>query len=329
MTGAHRRFDPLSGRHVLVSTGRLSRPWRGAVEPLPPRVPAHDPHCYLCPGNVRAGGVRNPDYRGVFAFDNDYPALTDETGEEESPDPLFWAGPARGRARVLCYSPDHGASLGDLGAAGVRAVIDAWCSETETLSNDFANVQIFENRGAMMGASSPHPHGQIWATSFVPDEVSREDERQRRWREDRDATLLAEVAAREAGGAREVVANSRWLAIVPYWAMWPFETLLLPRFAVARLPELDGADRDSLADLLRALMARYDALFTAPMPYSMGWHGAPGRDPAPWWTLHAHIYPPLLRSASIRKHMVGFELLGEAQRDLTPEDAAARLRGAA
>jgi UDPglucose--hexose-1-phosphate uridylyltransferase len=207
-------------------------------------------------------------------------------------------------------------------------LIDAWCAEVETLSADFAHVQVFENRGQMMGASSPHPHGQIWATDYVPDEVETEDGRQHRWQSERGAPLLAEVAAREAGGEREVASNARWQAIVPYWAIWPFETLVLPRFPVARLPDLGASERDDLARLLGDLMARYDALFSTPMPYSMGWHGAPGRDSAPWWTLHAHVYPPLLRSASVRKHMVGFELLAEAQRDLTPEEAAARLRAA-
>lgn len=327
---AERRFDPLSGRHVLVSAGRLARPWQGLVEPAAAvRLPAHDPSCYLCPGNTRAGGARNPDYRGVFVFDNDYPALTPHGGDDDNAgDGPFIATPARGRARVLCYSEDHGASLADLGQRALRAVIDAWCSEAGTLSAEFAHVQIFENRGAMMGASSPHPHGQIWATGHVPDEVAAEDERQRLWLGEHGTPLLAEVAAREAGGVREVIANPLWLAIVPFWAVWPFETLLLPRFPVSRLPELDGRQRDELANILDDLMARYDALFAAPMPYSMGWHGAPGRDPAPWWVLHAHVYPPLLRSASVRKHMVGFELLAEAQRDLTPEEAAERLRAA-
>jgi UDPglucose--hexose-1-phosphate uridylyltransferase len=328
MTAAERRFDPLSGRHVLVSTGRLARPWQGQLEPpAATRPPSHDAECHLCPGNLRASQARNPDYRGVFIFDNDYPALTPEVaGEKASPDPLFATEPVRGRARVLCYSEDHGASLADLGPAGLRSVIDAWSNEVEVLQDEFAHVQIFENRGAMMGASSPHPHGQIWATNHVPDEVAAEDQQQRRWLAERHTVLMTDIAAREADGDREVTANTDWLAIVPFWAVWPFETLLLPRFPVTRLTELTSDRRDSLAQLLGDLMARYDALFSAPMPYSMGWHGAPGRDPAPWWTLHAHFYPPLLRSASVRKHMVGFELLAEAQRDLTPEEAAERLR---
>jgi UDPglucose--hexose-1-phosphate uridylyltransferase len=331
MSGAHRRFDPLSGRHVLVSPQRVTRPWQGHEEPGETAHPSrHDPACHLCPGNVRATGERNPDYGGIFVFDNDFAALTPEAAELPAADEPFLATPARGRSRVLCYSPDHGATLADLAPREIRAVVDAWCDQTAELGAAFTHVQPFENKGAMMGASSPHPHGQIWATDYLPDEVAREDRNQQEWLARRGRPLLVEIAEREAAlRERVVVENDRWLAIVPFWAQWPFETLVLPRFAVSRLPELDPGARDELATVLSELTIRYDNLFRAPFPYSMGWHGAPyGDHRSESWQLHAHFYPPLLRSASVRKFMVGFELLAEAQRDLTPEAAAVRLRDA-
>jgi UDPglucose--hexose-1-phosphate uridylyltransferase len=229
---------------------------------------------------------------------------------------------------VLCFSPDHGASLPLLSVPQIRAVVDAWAVQAEELGRHYAWVQLFENKGATMGCSNPHPHGQIWATSWIPDEPRREDERQRAWAASDGRAMLLEVAEREAAaGERTVVLSDRWIAVVPFWASWPFETLLLPRFPVARMEALGPADRDDLAGVLKALTTRYDNLFRCSFPYSMGWHGAPydGRD-IDGWQLHAHFYPPLLRSATVRKFMVGFEMLAEAQRDLTPEQAAARLR---
>ena len=323
----HRRFNPLTGRHVLVSPQRALRPWQGAAEATAPaRGPAHDPGCYLCPGNTRAHGERNPDYRGPWAFDNDFPALLDRS-EPPAGDALFAAAPARGRNRVLCFSPDHGATLADLDQPALEAVVDAWAAEAATLGREFVSVQLFENKGAAMGCSNPHPHGQIWATDYVPDEVAAEDAQQQAWLAGHGRPLLMEVAEREAGGDRAVEATDHWLAIVPFWATWPFELLLLPRFPVRRLPDLTPPQRRDLASILGGLLRRYDALFGVSFPYSMGWHGAPfdGTD-AHHWQLHAHFYPPLLRSASVRKFMVGFEMLAEAQRDLTPEQAAERLR---
>ena len=331
MSGAHRRFDPLSGRHVLVSPQRVTRPWQGQEEEGDAvRPPRHDPNCHLCPGNVRATGVRNPDYDGTFVFDNDFAALVPEVAELPMADEPFLATPVSGRSRVLCYAPDHGATFADLSPGEIGAVVDAWCDQTAELGATFAHVQVFENKGAMMGASSPHPHGQIWATDYLPDEMAREDRNQQAWLARRGRPLLIEVAEREAAlGERVVIETRRWLVVVPFWATWPFETLVLPRFAVSRLPELEAADREALAKVIGELAIRYDNLFRAPFPYSMGWHGAPsGRADSNGWQLHAHYYPPLLRSASVRKFMVGFELLAEAQRDLTPEAAAARLRDA-
>ena len=324
----HRRFDPLTGRHVLVSPHRARRPWQGAeMAPAPsPRI-RYDPHCYLCAGNTRAGGIVNPDYDGVFVFDNDFAALLPDAPAPAETDALFGTTAAQGTCRVICFSPDHGATLPDLPLPAIRAVIDNWCTQTAELGTRYPWVQVFENKGAMMGCSNPHPHGQIWATGYLPDEAATEDMRQRAWFERTGRTMLLDVAGREAGGPREVASNAHWLAIAPFWASWPFETLLLPRFPVARLPDLADDTRAALAEIVKRLTVRYDNLFATRFPYSMGWHGAPfdGR-PTDGWQLHAHFYPPLLRSASVRKFMVGFEMLAEAQRDLTPEQAAERLR---
>ena len=327
----HRRRNLLTGEWVLVSPHRTQRPWRGERVDPEPRAAAHDPTCPLCPGNSRAGGLRNPDYAATFVFPNDFPALLPEAAAP-SACPPFEATPAAGETRVICYSPDHAATLADLGVAEIGAVVETWCDLSAELGARHAHVQIFENKGAMMGASSPHPHGQVWASNFVPDAVATEDRRQRVWLSEHGEILLDAVAAAEwADGARMVAANDHWLAVVPHWAAWPFETLLIARGRVARLEDLNAASRAALAAILAELLGRYDALFACRFPYSMGWHGAPhalGDDTA-HWRLHAHFYPPLLRSASVRKHMVGFELLAEPQRDLTPETAAARLRGEA
>lgn len=325
----HRRRNPLTGRWVLVSPHRGRRPWQGQQEAVVDApLPSHDPQCYLCAGNLRASGQRNPPYVGTFVFDNDFAALLPQAPDAPNGDALFTVQAARGTSRVLCFSPDHARTLPELGVPGVRAVVDAWCRETAELGRDWTWVQVFENKGAAMGCSNPHPHGQIWACDFLPDEAAAEDREQRAWFAQHGKALLLDVAEREAAAqVRVVVQTPRWLAIVPFWATWPFETLVLPRFAVSRLDALDGDDRDDLARLLQELTVRYDNLFQCSFPYSMGWHGAPfdDRDAAPW-QLHAHFYPPLLRSATVRKFMVGFEMLAEAQRDLTPEQAAERLR---
>jgi len=332
----HRRTNPLTGGHVLVSPHRAKRPWQGATAaPSAPKTMAYDPECYLCAGNVRAGGIVNAAYRGVYVFDNDFAALLPDDGsaadaDPGASDPLFRADAVTGISRVICFSPDHSATLPELPREAMRAVVQTWCDQTAELGRTYASVQLFENKGAMMGCSNPHPHGQVWATSYLPDEIAVEDSRQRAYFAEAGRLMLLDVATREAErGERVVVANEHWLAIVPFWASWPFEILLLPRFAVARMPDLDDEARDALAEIVQQLTTRYDNLFATRFPYSMGWHGAPfdGRD-TDGWQLHAHFYPPLLRSASVRKFMVGFEMLAEAQRDLTPEAAAARLREA-
>ena len=327
---SHRRRNPLTGQWVLVSPHRAKRPWQGQQEqPDTHQNPAHDPGCFLCAGNQRVTGERNPDYTGTYVFTNDFAAMMPSAPDAPAQaDPLFLARTARGTSRVICFSPDHGKTLPELALPAIGAVIDTWCAQTAELGATYPWVQVFENKGALMGCSNPHPHGQIWATDFVPNEPEAEDRCQRAWHAEHGSALLLDLAAREAAdGSRVVVHTQHWLAIVPFWATWPFETLLLPRFAVQQLPQLSPAQRADLALALKQLTSRYDNLFQCSFPYSMGWHGAPfdGSDAAPW-QLHAHFYPPLLRSASVRKFMVGFEMLAEAQRDLTPEQAAQQLR---
>jgi UDPglucose--hexose-1-phosphate uridylyltransferase len=326
---AHRRHNPLLDEWVLVSPGRTQRPWSGAVEPLTSdHLPPYDPACYLCPGNRRANGEGNPIYDGTLVFTNDFAALRPDGATETFADRLLRAEGEAGTCRVVCFSPRHDLALSAMSATAVRGVIDTWADETTELGKDYAWVQVFENRGVAMGASNPHPHGQIWAGSAIPVEATRERANQARHHQSHGRSLLADYTLQEAGGARVVYTNADWLIVVPFWATWPFETLMLPLSGhPARLADLDGAQRDSLADAMQALLKKYDALFDTPFPYSMGWHQAPfDEGPTDPWLLHAHYYPPLLRSASVRKHMVGFELLSEPQRDLSPEEAAARLR---
>ena len=330
--GAHRRRNLLTDAWVLVSPHRLARPWLGA-ETAPDLAPAraHDPACTLCPGNVRASGAVNPPYAGPFVFDNDFPALLPQSDAVASHS-LLQAEAERGACRVLCYAPEHHLSMAMLGAARIRRVIDVWAAQYDDLASlsDIGAVTVFENRGESMGASNPHPHGQIWATESIPDELACEDAAQRRHFAANGAPLLMDYVAHErAERARIVFENAHATVLVPWWAVWPFETLVIPRRAVATLGDLGDDERDGLAAALADLTARYDALFGVPFPYSMGWHQRPTREPAaPHFVAHAHFYPPLLRSATIRKHMVGFEMLAMPQRDFTPEEAAARLRAA-
>jgi UDPglucose--hexose-1-phosphate uridylyltransferase len=324
----HRRQNPLTGRWVLVSPHRTQRPWLGQIEPqASPDLQLHDADCYLCPGNKRANGATNPNYEGPWAFQNDFPALLLGSNADIEAQDLFRAEVVSGECRVICFSPNHSLTLPQLSKEQVRSVIDCWAAQSSELGTQYTWVQLFENKGAAMGCSNPHPHGQLWASSHVPDEPAIEDERQRAYFAETGHSLLTEVAAQEAGGPRVVIETPDWLVIVPWWAVWPFETLLMPRFSVQRIEHLNAAQRDGLADVLRELTARYDNLFGCPFPYSMGWHGAPYLPgDHSHWILHAHFYPPLLRSATVRKFMVGYEMLAEAQRDLTPEQAAERLR---
>jgi UDPglucose--hexose-1-phosphate uridylyltransferase len=334
----HRRYNPLTGEWVLVSPHRTQRPWQGQVE---------------CPGNERAGGNRNPGYESTFVFTNDFSALLPDTPTAPPIDhPLLRLESERGTCFVICFSPRHDLTLPEMALDDIRQVVDVWAEQVADLGGRYRWVQVFENKGEVMGCSNPHPHGQVWAGNTLPNEPAKEERQQRTYFEDHRSPLLLDYADLErAQGERLVVENGGWLAVVPYWAVWPFELLLLPRRHVPRLPDLTNAERTSLADILKRLLTKYDNLFETSFPYSMGWHGAP-TDPStlqlrsgqagfakhprgtgqaneyyPHWQLHAHFYPPLLRSASVKKFMVGYEMLAEPQRDLTAEQAAERLRG--
>ncbi len=328
-TKPHRRYNPLSGEYVLVSPQRAKRPWQGQVERVSEIArPAYDPECYLCPGNSRSGGERNPAYEETYVFTNDFPSLLPVAGGSVGQaSELTRALPVSGTCRVICYSPQHNLTLPLMDRGGLRAVVDAWCQQTEELGKQYAWVQVFQNQGDAMGASNPHPHGQVWALDQVPNEASKEDRQQREYFGRTKSPLLLDYLDEELNHKeRVVVEGEHWLVIVPFWAIWPFETLVIPKRHVLRLPDLEAEEREDLARTLRQLTTKYDNLFETQFPYSMGWHCAPfGPDEAQHWQLHAHFYPPLLRSATVRKFMVGYEMLAEAQRDLTPEQAAAHL----
>ncbi len=346
----HRRFNPLTDDWVLVSPQRTQRPWRGQVEKLPQvDIPDYDPNCYLCPGNARSGGKVNPDYSSTFVFDNDFPALlpveaVDFTnrgvkqgrGElgfsptnQDLPSDLFKVEGEPGICRVVCFSPRHNASFPDLPIEQIEAVIQTWINQSlELEQRDYIHyVQVFENKGEMMGASNPHPHCQIWATAHIPNEPGKELSTQKKYYAQNENCLLCDYLQVEAKiQERVVLENEYFTALVPFWAVWPFEVMLLAQRHVASLLDLAKPEITALADILQRLTTRYDNLFEISFPYSMGFHQAPVNDgPHPEWHLHAHFYPPLLRSASVRKFMVGFEMLASPQRDLTPEMAAERL----
>ncbi len=352
----HRRFNALTREWVLVSPHRAKRPWLGQVEKTPAEfLPAYDPACYLCPGNVRAAGVRNPAYASTFVFDNDFSALlppdreTGEQGDRESsvtlsppppaspvfllpglPSGLFVTDPTPGLCCVVCFSPRHDLTLPELPLADVEAVVAAWAYQTRQLGAlAFINyVQVFENKGAIMGCSNPHPHSQVWASEHIPNEPTKELASLIAYAHQHGHCLLCDYITEERTRAERIVAaNDHFTALVPFWAVWPFEVLLLSNRHAASLTDLTAAETTSLADLLRRVTIRYDNLFETSFPYSMGFHQAPtdGR-PHTESHLHAHFYPPLLRSAAVKKFMVGYEMLAMPQRDLTPEAAAERLR---
>ncbi|UZJ44535.1 UDP-glucose--hexose-1-phosphate uridylyltransferase [Marinimicrobium sp. C6131] len=332
-TGVHRRKNLLTGDWVLVSPHRNDRPWKGATEStLTTETSAYQPDCALCAGNARANGEHNPRYLETFVFTNDFSALLGPavTRVFEGEDALWVSEEVSGECRVVIFSPDHSQSLPRMAEAEIVKVVDTWVSEFKRLKTTFRWVQVFENKGDVMGCSQPHPHGQIWAHDFVPSLVMREDDCQMNYHQCHHSPLLLDYAMRESrSGERTVVENDDWIAVVPYWAAWPFETLLLPKHRIARLDDMSESLQHTLAGALKELTVRYDNLFQCSFPYSMGWHGAPNQliDTA-HWQLHAHFFPPLLRSSTIKKHMVGYEMLAEAQRDLTPEAAASALRDA-
>jgi len=328
----HRRLNPLTGEWLLVSPHRAKRPWQGKVESLPPETTAaYDPKCYLCPGNQRAGSERNPAYTGVYVFDNDFAALLPEAHEGRvDRGGLLVAESERGLCRVVCFSPRHDLTLALMPPADVERVVETWAAQYREIGalEHISYVQIFENRGAIMGCSNPHPHGQIWANQTVPVLPAVETRCQKEYRRAHGSCLLCDYLKLELGaGERIVFANEHFVALVPFWAVWPFEVMLLPRFHAADITACDQSRRAAFADALRRMGVRYDNLFRTSFPYSMGVHQQPTDNAAhDEWHFHVHYLPPLLRSATVRKFMVGYEMLAMPQRDITPEESARRLR---
>jgi UDPglucose--hexose-1-phosphate uridylyltransferase len=327
----HRRYNPLTREWVLVSPHRTKRPWQGQMERVPPEnQPPYDPDCYLCPGNSRAGGHTNPGYTSTFVFDNDFAALMPGTSAESKRDGLLIAEGEPGLCRVICFDPRHDLTLAKMEVASVRRVVDTWAEQFTELGSrpEIGYVQIFENRGAMMGCSNPHPHCQLWAGTSVPNEPAKELGSLRNYRALHSRCLLCDYLAQETAARERIVCeNGDFVVMVPFWAVWPFETMLLSRRHVAGLDELKDGERNSLAEILHRITGIYDRLFDVSFPYSMGFHQRPTDGGSyPEVHLHAHFDPPLLRSATVRKFLVGYELLAMPQRDITPESAASRLR---
>ena len=349
----HRRYNPLTGDWVLVSPHRTQRPWMGQVEKeSKANLPAYDPNCYLCPGNLRAGGHRNPPYSSTYIFDNDFPALmspdqaippsrADQDNDQNSSPGISLMKRASekgllvkeaesGVCRVVCFSPRHDLSLPELSNGQISAVVQTWIDQTLDFQEQesIRYVQVFENKGAMMGASNPHPHCQIWATVHVPNEPAKEQSSLLMYASKNKSCLLCDyLLIEKEARERIVIENDDFTAVVPYWSIWPFEVMILANRHIASLTDLSPVEVKALADIMRRLTTRYDNVFNTSFPYSMGFHQAPINDGEhPEWHLHAHYYPPLLRSATVRKFMVGFEMLASPQRDLTPELAAERLR---
>jgi UDPglucose--hexose-1-phosphate uridylyltransferase len=331
----HRRLNSLTRDWVLVSPQRADRPWLGQIEKTPPEdLPEYESACYLCPGNQRAGGIRNPRYDGTFVFDNDFASLLPESPAEDSMptgDSLLAWAPERGLCRVVCFSPRHDLTLPELGLPALEGVIRTWAEQSSELGHRsiIRSVQVFENKGALMGCSNPHPHSQIWAQSELPNELRKELDAQREYLDEHGRALLCDILDEERSRAeRMLFENDHFSALVPFWAVWPFEVLLSARRPIAYLADLSENEVRSLAEIMRVITTRYDNLFEISFPYSMGFHQAPFDGQGhPEWVLHAHFYPPLLRSATVRKFMVGYEMLAMPQRDITPEEAAERLRG--
>lgn len=328
-SAAFRRKNPLTGEWVLVSPHRNNRPWLGAVESTTEEsLPVHDAGCPLCPGNTRANGEQNPNYETTFVFTNDFAALTASESPEASDSDLFIQQSATGLARVICFSPCHNKTLPQLSVKEMKAVVQEWKRQYDELRADFSCIQIFENKGEIMGCSQPHPHGQIWAHNHLSTEVEKENQNQLDYFNKHGSSLLLDyISAEQSFAERIVVENDEWIVIVPYWAKWPFETILISKTDVSQMHQLTDSQSELLAQIILAITIKYDNVFNCSFPYSMGWHNAPANvTSTDHWTLHAHFYPPLLRSSTVKKHMVGYEMLAESQRDLTPELAAKILR---
>lgn len=325
----HRRKNPLTGSSVLVSPHRDKRPWLGKVHNKASRAKqSYDPSCYLCPGNKRVSGQINPSYVGSYSFTNDHRALLDDSSELESEHLLLTQERVTGTCRVFCFSGDHSKALRFLSQEELSEVFKSLGQEIKNLSKDYAWVQAFENKGEIMGCSNPHPHAQLWALSEVPDKVKTMDFSQKKYLDEYGKNLLEDYVNLELEKEERLVClNEEWIAVIPWWAEWPFQTMVLPRFSVQQLFDLDHKQRLSLASLFTKLLTAYDNLFSCDFPYSMGWYGAPlHQKGSRHWLLHANFYPPLLRSATVQKFMVGYEMFVEPQRDLSPESAAEKLR---
>lgn len=325
----HRRRNPLTGDWVVVSPQRTKRPWQGATdESAGDGVPSHDPDCYLCPGNERAGGIANPTYESTFVFENDFAALLPgaPAPENDATDELFESDTADGECRVICFSPRHDLTLAKMSIAEIGVVIDLWKDQFAELSERWEWVQLFETRGAISGSSNPHPHGQIWSSGFLPDEAVSEIGSQDAYHGRNGSSMLVDYAAREAeSGERTIVVNDHWIAVIPYWAYWPYETLVIPRRPTRSLLDVGAAESESLAEVLQTMLSGFDRLFDTPFPYCSGWHNAPTSGTTDF-QMHGHWYPPLLRSADVAKIPASYEQLANLQRDLTPESAASNLR---
>ncbi|MBI3166916.1 MAG: UDP-glucose--hexose-1-phosphate uridylyltransferase [Chloroflexi bacterium] len=339
LNNPHRRYNALTGEWVLVSPHRAKRPWLGQVEKLAAEsLPEYDPTCYLCPRNERAGGVFNPDYTGTYVFNNDFAALLpDAEGDTStslnasaSTHPLLVSAPEQGQCLVVCFSPRHDLTLPELDLPAIENVLNTWTVESAKLAElDYIHyVQVFENKGAMMGCSNPHPHSQLWSQSQLPNEIVKELATQKEYfRVNNRQLLLDYVQEEHKQKDRILFANNHFTAMVPFWAVWPFEVLVTAHRPSAYLKDLTSSEVSALAEVFKHVTTRYDNLFEISFPYSMGFHQAPADgQPHPEWVLHAHFYPPLLRSATVRKFMVGYEMLAMPQRDITPETAAERLR---
>ncbi|KAL0858353.1 hypothetical protein ABMA27_012238 [Loxostege sticticalis] len=328
----HVRYNPLKDEWILVSPHRCKRPWSGQTEEQ--QDPAPDPNNPLRAGAVRANGQKNPMYSSTYVFPNDFPALLERVPEPPAPEhPLFQAKQAKGTCRVMCFHPDSSMTVPLMTVEEIMAVIDEWINQMTELGRRYTWVQIFENKGAVMGCSNPHPHCQIWASSFMPNEPRVKDRTQKQYYTQYGKPLLVDYLEQELKNKdRIVIENEDWVALVPYWAAWPYETMLLPKKGrPQRLTDLNDQQKKGLAEIMKGLNTKYDNLFKCSFPYSMGWHGAPtgpGHNPgdAPHWLLHGLYLPPLLRSATVKKFMVGYEMLAQPQRDLTPEQAAQTLR---
>ncbi|PWB70871.1 MAG: galactose-1-phosphate uridylyltransferase [Anaerolineales bacterium] len=333
LNNPHRRFNALTGEWVLVSPHRAKRPWLGQVEKLAPEtLPAYDPTCYLCPRNERAGGVHNPDYTGTYVFENDFAALLPHPEKEGtgSDSPLLVSVPEQGQCLVVCFSPRHDLTLPELDLPAIENVLTTWTRASNDLAEkDFIQyVQVFENKGAMMGCSNPHPHSQIWAQSQPPNEIIKELATQTAYFNQHNRPLLLDyILEEQKRKVRVLFSNDHFTAVVPFWAVWPFEVLVSAHRPTQSLNDLSASEVSALAEVFKLVTTLYDNLFEISFPYSMGFHQAPADGTAhPEWVLHAHFYPPLLRSATVKKFMVGFEMLAMPQRDITPEIAAERLR---